>query len=292
MKEWIREPLLHFLLIGAALFILYDLKNEGYNNDEDNQIVITQGSIDRLISLWEKKRQRLPTQAELQDMIEQQIHEEVMVREAQAMGLDKNDTIVRKRLAQKIEFITSDIAEMAEPGDEELIKFLNAHPEKFETPASLSFEHIYFNRDKRKAQAELNALELLDKLKQTEITIDTHMAGDPFMMGLQYDEITEFGVSRIFGKDFAIELFMLNTGDWQGPVSSSYGAHLVRISNKKSTQAVSLNTIKDKVRYEWQAEQRQLMNRAFYENLRQRYDVVIESASEIIPDINNSTENN
>ena len=290
MKEWIREPLLHFLLVGAVLFILYDLQNEGYNNDEDNHIVITKGSIDRLISLWEKKRQRLPTQAELQDMIEQQIHEEVMVREALAMGLDKNDTIVRKRLAQKIEFISSDIADMAEPSDEELLKFLNAHSEKFETPATLSFEHIYFDSDKRKAQAELNALEFLDKLKQTEITIDTHMAGDPFMMGQQYEKITEFGVSRIFGQNFAIELFMLNTGDWQGPVISSYGAHLVRISNKKPTQAVSLNTIKDKVRYEWQAEQRQSMNKTFYGNLRQRYDIVIESASENIPDIDNSTE--
>ena len=94
MKKWLREPLLHFLLIGAALFLLYDLQNEGYDND-NNRIVITKGSIDRLISLWEKKRQRPPTQTELQGMIEQQVHEEIMYREALAMGLDKSDAIVR-----------------------------------------------------------------------------------------------------------------------------------------------------------------------------------------------------
>ncbi len=289
MKKWLREPLLHFLLIGAAIFLLYDLQNEGYDND-NNRIVITKGSIDRLILLWEKKRQRPPTQTELQGMIEQQVREEVMYREALAMGLDKNDTIVRRRLAQKIEFISSDIAAMAEPDDEKLIKFLSAHPEKFETPATLSFEHIYFNNDKRETQTEPDALKLLDEVKQPNAVIDTHISGDPFMMGKQYNEITEFGVSRIFGQDFATELFSLNAGDWQGPVKSSYGSHLIHISNKTPAQAVELNIVRDKVRYEWQAEQRQSMNKTFYENLRQRYDIVIENASENVPDKDKSNE--
>lgn len=277
MKRWLREPLLHFLLIGAALFLLYDLKNDGYVND-NHRIVISKGSIDRLISLWENKKQRPPTQIELQGMIEQQIREQVMYREALAMGLDKDDAIVRKRLAQKIEFISSDIAAMAEPSDDELTKFLNEHHKKFETPAYLSFEHIYFNSDKRDAQAEHNALKLLDELKHPDLKIDTHIAGDSFMMGKEYDEITEYGVSRIFGQNFAAELFKLNTGDWQGPVRSGYGTHLIRISNKTPAKPVELNTVRDKVRNEWQAEQRQSMNKIFYENLRQRYEIVIENA--------------
>ena len=280
MKKWLREPLLHFLLIGAAIFLLYSLQNEGYDND-NNHIVITKGSIDRLISLWEKKRQRPPTQTELQGMIEQQIHEEIMYREALAMGLDKSDAIVRRRLAQKIEFISSDIAAMAEPSDEELKKFLNTHHKKFEIPASLSFEHIYFNPDNRNAQTESDALMLLGELKQSDMTVETHTAGDSFMMGQQYDEITEYGVSRIFGQDFATELFTLNAGNWQGPVRSSYGAHLIRISSKTPAQAVNLDTVRDKVRDEWQAEQRQSMNKIFYESLRQRYDIVIENYSDL-----------
>ena len=276
MKKWLGEPLLHFLLIGVSIFLLYSLQNEGYDND-NNQIVITKGSIDRLISLWEKKRQRPPTQTELKGMIEQQIHEEVMYREALTMGLDKNDAIVRKRLAQKVEFISSDIAAMAEPSDEELKRFLNTHHKKFEIPASLSFEHIYFNPDKRNAQTEPDALMLLGELKLSDVTVETHTAGDSFMMGQQYDEITEYGVSRIFGQDFAAELFTLNVGNWQGPVRSGYGTHLIRISSKTPAQAVKLNTVRDKVRDEWQAEQRQSMNKIFYESLRQRYDIVIEN---------------
>ena len=283
MKKWLREPLLHFLLIGAAIFLLYNLQNEGYVN-EDNRIVISKGNIDRLISLWEKKRQRLPTQAELQGMIEQQVREEIMYREALAMGMDKNDAIVRRRLAQKIEFISSDIAAMAEPSDEDLTKYLKANHKNFETPAIISFEHIYFNNDTRAAQTETDALKLLDELKQADAVIDTHIAGDPFMMGQQYDEITEYGVSRIFGQAFAAKLFMLDAGDWQGPVTSGYGVHLVRISNKIPARAAELETVREKVRNEWQAEQRQSMNETFYESLRQRYDIVIENAAEKVPE--------
>jgi hypothetical protein len=289
LNKWLREPLLHFLLIGAALFLLYGLQNEGYVND-DNRIVISQGNIDRLISLWEKKRQRLPTQAELQGMIEQQVREEVMYREALAMGMDKNDAIVRRRLAQKVEFISSDIAAMAEPSDEDLIKYLKENHKKFETLAAISFEHIYFNNNKREAQTEPDALKLLDELKQSDELIDTQVVGDPFMMGQQYDELTEYGVSRIFGQKFAAELFMLSVDGWQGPVTSGYGMHLVRISNKRSAQAAELNTVRENVRNEWQAEQRQSMNKTFYESLRQRYDIVIENTSKNMPDKDKSRE--
>ena len=118
----LREPLLHFLLIGALLFLLYGFQNE--NTVDNNRIVISEADIDRLISLWKKKRLRLPTQLELQGLIEQQVHQEVMYREALAMGLDKDDAIVRKRLAQKVEFISSDIAALVEPGDKELTDYL------------------------------------------------------------------------------------------------------------------------------------------------------------------------
>ena len=289
MKKWLREPLLHFLLIGAAIFLLYDLQNEGYVNDND-RIVISQGNIDRLISLWEKKRLRLPTQAELQGMIEQQVREEVMYREALAMGLDKNDAIVRRRLAQKIEFISSDIAAMAEPSDEDLTAYLKTNHTKFETPAIISFEHIYFDNNKRKAQTESDALKLLDKLKQTDAAVDTRLAGDPFLMGQQYDELTEYGVSRIFGQVFAANLFILNAGNWQGPVTSGYGIHLVRISNKIPVKIAELKSVREKVLIEWQAEQRQLMNETFYESLRQRYDIVIENASVNVTENNQSSE--
>ena len=114
MQRWLKDPLFHFLMIGAGLFILYGLKTEAPVNQPD-RIILKEPDIDRLINLWERKWQRLPTRQELQGMIEQQVREEVLYREALAMGLDKNDTVVRRRLAQKMEFISNDLASLVDP---------------------------------------------------------------------------------------------------------------------------------------------------------------------------------
>lgn len=280
----LREPLLHFMLIGAVIFLVYDLQDDDYANDA-NRIVISKADIDHLNAILTKKQQRPPTQIELDGLIEQQIREQVMYREALAMGMDQNDAIVRKRLAQKVEFISSDIAATIEPTDNDLTDYLKAHPEKFESAAFLSFEQIYFNRDKRGTQTRDDALRTLTELNENNLKTETGQTeisntGDSFMMGLNHDDITEYGVSRLFGKNFAAELFKLETGDWQGPIDSSYGLHLVRITNKKDTQKAELNSVRDKVRNEWLSEQRHTMNEMFYQNLRQRYEIVIEKSTE------------
>ena len=280
LKKWLREPLLHFLLIGGALFLLYGLQNQGTSNTND-RIVISKADIDRLNTLWQKKRLRPATQVELDGLIEQQIREEVMYREALAMGMDQNDAIVRRRLAQKVEFISADLAAQVEPTDEELTEYLAAHSDQFEVPARMSFVQVYFNIDRRGEQAEKDALRLLHDLKQNaskadSTQVDIEAAGDPFMMGLQHENITEYGVSRLFGKDFASELFTLPSGSWQGPVSSGYGLHLVRIKNKTIAQQVELDAVREKVRSEWLAQQRRTIDADFYKSLRQRYEIVID----------------
>ncbi len=275
-KKWLREPLLHFLLIGGALFLLYGLQNENVVND--NRIVVSETDIDRLITLWEKKWQRLPTQIELQGLIEHQIREEVMYREALAMGLDQNDAIVHRRLAQKVEFISSDLAAQVEPTDIDLADYLAAHAEKFEVPAHINFVQIYFNDDKRGKQAQQEAQQLLEQLTQPSTQIDIVTAGDPFMFGHQHEQLTEHGVSRLFGEDFAAKLFDLKVSGWQGPVSSGYGLHLVRINNKTPAQPAELAAVRNKVRNEWLAQQRRTMDEVFYQSLRQRYEIVIDNA--------------
>lgn len=278
MKKWLREPLLHFILIGGGLFILYGLQNDGFENN-NNRIVINETDIDRLITLWQKKRQRLPTQAELNGMVEQQIREEVMYREALAMGLEHNDPIVRRRLAQKVEFITSDLAEQVEPSEAELNEYLIAHAEIFEVPARVDFIQLYYSVDKRGADTQRDALALLDKLKQSDPKIDTSTMGDAFMFGQQHEQLSRYEVSRLFGEDFANQLFALPVGDWQGPVFSGYGLHLVRIENKNEAEQPELAEVSDKVRIEWLAERRSKMDEAIYQSLRQRYEIVIDDVS-------------
>lgn len=275
MKKWLSEPLVHFLLIGAALFLFYGFKNDGYV-DYDNRIVITEADIKRLVIIWEKKWQRPPAQFELEGLIEQQIREEVLYREALSMGLDQNDSVVRRRLAQKVEFISSDLADQLEPGEEELAAYLSNNPAKFELPGRISFTQIYLNTDRHRENIEQDALDLLGQLKQEKPGLNILEAGDPFMFGAQHDQLSHHGVSRLFGGEFATRLFELPVGTWAGPVWSGYGLHLVLIEEKTETSQPELSDVLDDVRNEWVTEQRRALNEALYKSLRQRYEIEIE----------------
>ena len=278
LNKWLREPLLHFLLIGAALFVFYNLQTDD-STDDSNSIVISEPDIDRLIILWEKKWQRLPTEAELEGLIEAQIREEVLYREALAMGLDQNDTIVRRRLAQKVEFISADLASQAEPSDTDLQSYLDSHADKFAVPARISFEQIYLNADQRGVNVEQDASRLLNELTQPGSTIDVMAAGDPFMFGQQHEHLTRQGVSRLFGQQFTEKVFQLPVGAWQGPVVSGYGLHLVYVDAKSEAKASTLDEVRDKVRDEWLAQQRRKMDQVFYGELRKRYNIKVETVT-------------
>ncbi len=273
-RTLLREPLLHFLLIGAALFLFYNLQNEG--RIDNNRIVISEAQINHLVTLWEKKRQRPPTQIELEGMIQQQIREEVMVREALAMGLEKNDSIIRRRLAQKIEFITSDLAALAEPSEADLSNYLSTHSDEFTLPARLDFVQVYINPEKHEANTQEYINNLLNELSQAGENSDITTLGDSLMLEQQHEQVTEHDVTRLFGKEFASELFTLTVGNWQGPIQSGYGMHLVHIGNKTENKQLELNAVREEVLTEWQAQQRQDMDKVFYESLRQRYEIVIE----------------
>lgn len=278
LKSLLREPLIHFLLLGGLLFGLYGLKNEGLYTDK-NRIFISATDIKSINTLWHEKWQRLPTPTELQGLIDQQIHEEIMYREALLMGMGYNDPVVRRRLAQKMEFVSSDLAQQLEPTDAELSAYLNSHSDKFEMPARLSFEQIYLSVDQRGSDAKQDALQLLNELKQLDSTANIKNTGDTFMFGQQQNNLSEHDIARIFGNDFAIKLFSLTLNSWQGPILSGYGFHLVRINSKTIAEMPSLNTVQKKVRDEWVATQRESINKAFYNSLRQRYQIVIEDVT-------------
>lgn len=275
LKKLLREPLLHFLLIGALLFIIFGLKNDGIS-DQSKRIIFSQDDIHRLSLLWEKQRQRPPTQTELKGLLEQQIREQIMYRQALSMGLDKNDSIVRRRLAQKIEFISSDLAAQIEPTESDLSEYLASHPEQFEIPGRISFIQIYLSADKRGAVVEQDANQLLLELENAGHDADITSFGDSFMLGQKHEQLTEYDVSRLFGKEFASKIFSLPTGNWQGPVRSAYGLHLLQIKNKTASRQAELATVRDKVREEWINQQRKIIDNAFYNSLRNQYEIIIE----------------
>ena len=200
-----REPLLHFLVLGAGLFALFGLVDDSEGTRTD-RIVVTVGQIQRLAEGWTRTWQRPPTQAELDGLVVDFIREEVFYREALAMGLDRDDLIVRRRLRQKVEFLTDDLAAAVEPTEEELRGYLADNPEQFRIDSSFSFDHVYFNRDRRGDAAYRDAEQLLSRLATASSDVDPAALGDPLLLPGEYQQASSREIAGRFGGEFAAQL--------------------------------------------------------------------------------------
>ncbi len=272
MKSWHKEPLFHFLVIGAVIFVLFSIVNREEDFVSDNKIVVSSADIARLSENWSKKWNRTPTGTELQGLVESYIREEVYYREALALGLDRNDTILRRRLMQKMEFLSNDLAELNTPDETALNEYFLEHMDEYELPARVSFTHIYFSVDKRGSKAVEDAKNVLSGLN----ALRAPEKGDNFMMEYDFNQETPFEVERLFGKGCAGELFTLEANTWHGPIESGYGLHLVRISEKTGSRMPELASVIDKVRTDLMFERKQKMNEEIYEKFRERYEIVVE----------------
>jgi hypothetical protein len=276
MKKWHREPLLHFLIIGTAIFAVFSIANKEEVADSGNKIVVSSAEIKRLSDSWSKRRNRPPSEFELQSLIDSYIKEEIYYREALSLGLDQNDTIIRRRLMQKMEFLSNDLAELDQPNETELNKYFVDNENKYKIPARISFTHIYFSLDKRGARA-------LEDSKLVLTELDAPRApelGDRFMMEYDFVRDTPSEVTRLFGSGFAEQLFALETNTWQGPIASGYGYHLVRINEKIDARVPELASVIEKVRTDFMFEQRQKTNKEIYDKFKERYEIVIEDMTE------------
>ena len=275
IKRILKEPLLHFLLIGAGLFLLfYEVVDPALGRS--NSIVVTAADVERLQTQWQRQWRRPPTQLELKAMIDGHIREMILYREALALGLDQDDVIVRRRLGQKLEFLFKDLAEQIEPGDAELEQFLTEHRDRYIEPERYTFTHIYLNYDERGDAIRTDAENILLKLRDQPGTIDPTRFSDRFLYQYQFDQQTPGQISRIFGNVFADGLAGLKVGEWQGPVESGYGLHLVLIEERTEPRQPPLVEVKNKVRWDVIAQRRKEVDTAFYNELRQRYDVTIQ----------------
>ena len=268
IRTAVREPLFHFLLAGAGLFLLFNVVSEPEATGDD-QIIVSAGQIEHLTTIFVKTWQRAPTQAELRGLIDSFILEEVLYREATAIGLDQDDTIIRRRLKQKMEFLVDDFS-AADPSDTDLQKFLNDNPERFRTEARITFEHIYF-AESGSAAAE-HALAAL----QNGEPIDSMLVAPSALLPRQFDGASETIVSGQFGQTFKDVLFSLDTGQWTGPVESPFGVHLLKIDNLVESRVPALDEIRDEVRREWLVDRREAAQQALFDSLRDKYTITIE----------------
>jgi hypothetical protein len=274
----LREPLIHFLLIGAAIFGLHAVTDDPVESEFESEarIVITAGEIDRLRGLWHKQWRRTPTAEELRGLIDDQIREEVLYREALALGLDRDDTVVRRRLVQKFEFLVEDLAASRDPDPAALLAHFEANRERYRILPRLSFTQIYFSLDRRGAAARRDAELVLASLHAASTGATTAGLGDGLMLGHAYEQETTQDIEATFGRGFADAVLGLDPGIWTGPIASGYGLHLVRVDEHVAARLPSLSEVEAQVRNDWAHDQRLEANRVVYQQLLARYDVAIE----------------
>jgi peptidyl-prolyl cis-trans isomerase C len=275
MKRLLREPLIHFLLIGALLFGLYGLMpSAGPATAASKQIRLSQSEIAQLTLLFQSQWRRPPTPQELERLVENKVQQEILYREALAMGLDKDDEIVKRRMAQKMQFLAEDVAAAREPTAAELKAWFEQNSAKFAQPPRLSFRHLYFSPDRRGERARDDAQQALAKLAGEPA--DSKAAGalaDPFMFQDSYRDRAPDYLAKEFGPAFALALTRLTPGSWQGPVESGFGWHLVFVDTMIPGRVPAFEEIEADVRTAWLGEQKGLAWDKAYKKLRDGYTV-------------------
>ena len=275
LRKLIREPLFHFLLLGAVIFLLAGRVRSGSVGSGD-KIVVTQSQIESMVVGFSRTWMRPPTQEELQGLVDDFVREEVLYREAKAMGLDQDDVIVRRRMRQKFEFLAEDLAaRTGPPTDQELEAYLRQHADKYSEEPSFSFEHIFFSREKRGASAGAEATAMLARLSGKG-AIDIEKLGDAFLLPSRFEKTSAGETARLFGEKFAKELTKTQLGTWAGPLESSYGLHLVRVNARIPEVAPPLANVRESVLRDLLSDRRKQELDTQYEKLRARYTVVVE----------------
>ena len=277
MSKYLREPLVQFLLIGALIYAAYALFGAPDEDEAQRTVYISEAQIVNLAAMWEKRWNRPPTDVELVGLVRAWLREDILYREAVAMGLDQDDHIIRRRLAQKLEFLTNDIAQMQEPSEAELQAYFNENLDRFRAPDRITFTHVYFNPDARGDATLDDAAAALARLQAAgEPNGQVIAEGDRFMLQNVFVEASELDVRRTMGTGFAQAVMRLEPGAWHGPVLSGFGPHLVYVTAFDPAPAPVLADLRGDVLNEWRRLQTEKFDAEFLESLKSRYDIVIE----------------
>ena len=271
----LREPLLLFLVLGALLFGLHTLvTDQSPEPDTDMRIQVTTADIDRLRAGWQSQTGRPPQPQELQGLIDNFIREEVLVREALALGLDRKDTIVRRRLVQKMNFLVEDLALLNEPTEADVSDYFKQNPDQYRLPPRISFTHIYFSWDRRGDAAQSDAERALNQLAAADQPpLRSPELGEPFALPYEYSLQPPQEVAQLFGQSFADKLFDLAPATWQGLLVSSYGLHLVHVQERVEGRLPELVEVREQVLQDLIRERRQEAKARAYAVLRDRYEI-------------------
>ncbi len=275
MKRLFREPLLYFLLLGAATFMAYGLMNRAPTT-RPGEVIVSAGQVERLAGTFTRFRQRPPTEEELKGLIDQYVREEVLSREAVKLGLDQDDAVIRRRLQQKMEFVLTDLATVEEPTEAELAAWLAKHPDSYREEQRFSFRHVYLSPEKHGDQLDADLSELLAHLKKGGAQAEAHTLGDSFLLPHEFADASHSAVASQFGPGFAGELARLTIAEWAGPILSGYGPHLVLLIARTESRSPALDEVRELVKRDLMNDRRLEANRRLLDGVLARYTVKVE----------------
>ena len=272
MKNLLREPFVHFVILGGLLFAGHSAWQK-HVVKSDRTILVSPAEMERQAQIFAGEKRRQPSDADLEGLLFAYIEEQALMREAKHLGLDEGDTIIRRRLAQKMRFMIDDIGDIELPERDALKAWFNANSDRFLRPETRSFEHIYLSPKGRSDTVISEAETLLNDLSSK---VDWQSKSDPFMTGLSFTNLASPAVQRDFGTAFAKDLFALpNSPDWQGPINSAFGVHLVRLTHIKSESLPEFGAIQAEVEAVWLEEAKRAQNTKALEDLIATYRVEV-----------------
>ena len=271
-----REPLIHFFILGLTVFGLHaalDRQPETPVNDP-YVVEVSSADIEWLRTIFNKQMGRGPTVQDLRGQVHQLIREQILSREAVAMGLDEGDMVVRRRLAQKMEFLFKDISAMAEPTEDDLREYFSEHRRKYEIPPRITFTQVYFSSDSRGAEGAKKAA--VAAVKQGGDPHSLSTLGDASMLAPGCSRCSVEDIKNRFGKDFAGAVEDMAPGSWYGPVNSAYGIHAVYVHERQDTKVQKFGDVVDRVKDDWMAAEREKNTRRVYGEIRSKYQILVE----------------
>lgn len=278
MKTLLREPLVHFLLLGAALFAVYAYVSgtPASSGELTTQIALTPQEVLELTTYHMQQTRRAPTPEEMNALVERLVQDEVLYREAMAMGIDKHDPVVKSHLAKKMRGMTEGFIDVPEPSASELQTWYVKNADKFQVPARASFRQVFFAADRRGEKAKPDAAEALTKLAgQGKDSQLAGTLGDPANSSDHYEGVSPAELTKMYGTEFVSGISKAAQGTWQGPIQSSKGWHLVFVDSYDAGGAPDFKEIEPAIKKAWEIEQRQAAWRKAYEAMRAKYTVTM-----------------
>jgi hypothetical protein len=267
LKTWLKEPLLHFIVAGGLLFAAYGWLNPGASGGDAKTVRIISAEMNWLKETWTRQWQRPPDAEELRGILTGYLKEELLAREARELGLDFNDTVVCRRLAQKMEFFLQDTVALAEPGEDALRRLHEANPGQYRSADRVSFSQRYF----KSAAAAQEALAQLAHAPEAVV-------GDITLLEPDYADVDAQAVTSIFGGGFADKVFALQADAWHGPIASGYGFHLARVNARQEGEIPPFEAVRGKARDEWQRIEQAKAAEQFYASLLEKYQVILDDS--------------